>query len=134
MPASDALDDAYDLVASARDLLRVDDRHSAGVWPRAAALLGRQAIEQAMAGLWAAVAPGLERESLRCQLICLPEMLNDRELGARTAVVWAALSNACHIRVYEVAPVATELLSWLQTAWDLAEKVAGIRSRMAAAH
>ena len=36
-------DDAFSLVASAKDLLTMADEHTAGLWPRASALLGRQA-------------------------------------------------------------------------------------------
>ena len=42
-----------DLLTEARRLVEHPDAGTAGVWPRAAALLARQALEQAMAGLWA---------------------------------------------------------------------------------
>ena len=90
--------DAHALVSAARDLVRNDDDATAGLWPRAAALLARQGLELAMAHLWEVTAPGLERAPARCQLLCVGDMLNDRELGGRATLTWHALSNACHHR------------------------------------
>lgn len=115
--------DPHDLVSAARDLVRVDDARTAGLWPRAAALLGRQALELAMARLWALTAPGLERTSARCQLLCLRSLLGDRELARRAGAAWGSLSRACHHRVYELPPTAQELHGWLETAWELADRV-----------
>lgn len=124
--------DAHALVSAARDLIRVDDAMTAGLWPRAAALLARQGLELAMARLWEVTAPGLERTSTRCQLLCVGDMLNDRELGGRTTLTWHSLSNACHHRVYELPPTAGELNSALETVWDLAEAVERLRGRILA--
>ncbi len=126
------IDEAYDLVSASRDLMRIDRPGHAGLWPRAAALLGRQALEAAMASLWEFVSPGLEDHSLRTQLLCLPFLIGDRELGTRSAATWSSLSDACHTRVYEVAPTAPELESWLATVWDLTEAVAALQGRMEA--
>jgi hypothetical protein len=122
--------DAHALVSAARDLVRNDDAVTAGLWPRAAALLARQGLELAMARLWDVTAPGLERTSTRCQLLCVGEMLNDRELGGRARLTWQTLSNACHHRVYELPPTASELNSALETVWDLAEAVERLRTKM----
>ena len=124
--------DAHALVSAARDLIRVDDAMTAGLWPRAAALLARQGLELAMARLWEVTAPGLERTSTRCQLLCVGDMLNDRELGGRATLTWHSLSNACHHRVYELPPTACELNSALETVWDLAEAVERLRGRILA--
>ncbi len=119
--------DAHALVSAARDLIRVDDATTAGLWPRAAALLARQGLELAMARLWEVTAPGLERTSTRCQLLCVGDMLNDRELGGRATLTWHSLSDACHHRVYELPPTASELNGALETVWDLAEAVERLR-------
>jgi hypothetical protein len=124
--------DAHALVSAARDLIRNDDASSAGLWPRAAALLARQGLELAMARLWDVTAPGLERASTRCQLLCVGDLLNDRELGGRATLTWQSLSNACHHRVYELPPTASELNSALATVWDLAEAVERLRTKMQA--
>src|SRR6202521_5483908 len=124
--------DAHALVSAARDLIRDDNTATAGLWPRAAALLARQGLELAMARLWDVTAPGLERTSMRCQLLCLGEMLNDRELGGRATLTWHTLSDACHHRVYELPPTASELNSALETVWDLADAVEQLRARVRA--
>lgn len=120
--------DGHDLVAAARDLARVDDRRTAGIWPRAAAMLCRQAIETSLDELWSVRCPGLSETSARCQLICLPEFLGDRALAGRVGVAWDGLSRACHLHVYELAPTAEELGGWLECAWELADAVARIRA------
>ena len=121
--------DAAALVGAARDLIGVDDQRTAGLWPRAAALLGRQALEVALARLWTLTAPGLERTSARCQLLCLGTMLGDRELAGRVSATWSGLSRACHHRVYELAPTAAELAAWLSTVDVLAARVEDLVSR-----
>jgi hypothetical protein len=115
---------AHELLSAARDLIRVDDERTAGLWPRAAALLARQAIEMSMDRLWQRRAPGLGATSGRCQLLCLGEFLHDGELAGRVSATWAGLSRACHVRVYELAPTAVELDIWLGCAWELADAVA----------
>jgi len=125
-------DDAHALVSAARDLIRDDDTTTAGLWPRAAALLARQGLELAMARLWDVTAPGLERTSTRCQLLCVGDMLNDRPLGGRATLTWNALSGACHHRVYELPPTASELNLALETVWDVAEAVERLRGKIKA--
>ena len=121
---------AHGLVSAARDLIRRDDAAAAGLWPRAAALLARQAIELALARLWASTAPGLERTSARCQLLCAGTMLNDRELGGRVGAAWTLLSGACHHGVYELPPTASELNGALQTVWQLADATERLHARI----
>ena len=85
-----------------------------------------------MERLWEVTAPGLERTSTRCQLLCVGDMLNDRELGGRATLTWRSLSNACHHRVYELPPTASELNLALETVWDLAEAVERLRGKILA--
>ena len=124
---------AHSLVSAARDLIHIDDPQTAGLWPRAAALLGRQAIEAAMSDLWRLSAPGLEDTSAKCQLLCLSHFLSDPDLAGRVHATWHGLTRSCHIQVYELAPTAAELEGWLETAWALAEEVNRIRTRIASA-
>jgi hypothetical protein len=125
------LPNAYQLLSAARDLCRIDTEATAGLWPRAAALLGRQALEMAMARLWSVTAPGLERTTGRCQVLCLGTFLGDADLGGRAAVTWNRLSEACHHRAYELAPTAEELDRALGTVWELAEAVEALHRRRA---
>lgn len=115
--------DPHDLVSAARDLIRSDDAGTAGLWPRAAAMLCRQAVEGALSQLWSRRCVGMERTSARCQLLCLGDFIQDPELAGRVTLAWEGLSRACHVRVYELAPGAGELREWLACAWDLADAV-----------
>jgi hypothetical protein len=121
--------DAHALVSAARDLMRNDSDATAGLWPRAAALLARQALEAALACLWSLTAPGLERARMRCQILCAGQMLNDAELGGRVGVAWNVLSDGCHHSAYELPPDAADLGGALDTVWALAEAVDGVRSK-----
>jgi hypothetical protein len=116
-----------DLLAAARGLVEHPDVGTAGVWPRAAALLARQALEQAMAGLWAGQpeAAGLSGGTMRSQLLCLTAYV-DQDVATRAAYLSAALSRACHYHPYELAPTASELTRWLN---DTADLVTVLQSR-----
>ena len=129
MPLATAEADAHALVSAARDLIHIDDPQTAGLWPRAAALLGRQAIEAAMEDLWRLSAPGLEDASAKCQLLCLSHFLGDPDLAGRVHATWHGLTRSCHIQIYELAPTAAELEDWLETVWDLANVVTPISAR-----
>jgi hypothetical protein len=109
-----------DLLAAARRLVDRPDATAAGVWPRAAALLARQALEQAMAALWAACpqATGMCSSTMRSQLLCLTAFLG-QDVATRAGYLSAALSRACHYHPYELAPTATELTRWLSETADL---------------
>ena len=100
-----------DLLKVARELLTRSDIRSKGVWPRAAAHLCRQALEETLDAYWKTRAPGLELASMRAQLAALPTYLN-RELAGSVAFTRGALSRACHHHTYELAPAAQELSLW----------------------
>jgi hypothetical protein len=123
---------AEELLAAARRLVERPDAATAGVWPRAAALLARQALELALAGLWAArpQTAGVNGCPMRSQLLCLTAYL-DAETATRAAYLYAALSRACHYHSYELAPTAAELTRWLNETADL---VALLRSRADSRH
>src|SRR5437868_9846559 len=104
------------MIAVARDLLERPDPHTARIWPRASALLARHALEFALDGLWRRRAPGLERCSMRAQLLCLPAYLaTDGDLATRVSYAWSGLSRASHHHAYELPPAAAELSDWIDT-------------------
>lgn len=90
----------------------IDRRHSAtrGVWPKAAALLGRQALETAISQRF----PEIASASGRARNLCLPTLLGDRELARDLIQSWGALSHATHYHAYDLSPTATELGRWLE--------------------
>lgn len=105
------------LLDAARDMLT---RHHADpaiakLSVRAAAVLGRQALETHLAVSMGGRYPGIQDCPFRSQLLCLQIALDDKELAEEVAHAWSALSGACHHRLYDLAPVAQELTPWLGT-------------------
>ena len=119
------------LLNLARSIMRVPRADLVGTWPRASAILGRQALEIALGQLWARVAPGVENASARAQLTCLPEYV-DAQLAGRIRYAWHALSTACHHHAYELPPIVSELSSWLDDIEALIAAVS-VRDRASAA-
>ena len=108
------------LLVAARDLLQHPDQSTAGIWPRATALLTRQALEAALDDLWKRRAPGLEKCSARAQLLVLGAYLTKHgDLADRVSYAWVGLSRACHLHAYELPPTADELASWIDTVAQL---------------
>jgi hypothetical protein len=114
-----------DLLGLARQLLDRESPETAGLWPRAAALLARQALEMAVDDYWAARRIPLDSCPTLQQLICLREYLGDPDLAGRVHHAWNALSRACHYHPYELAPTARELDGWLETvgSWVAASRL-----------
>jgi hypothetical protein len=106
------------ILASARQLLDRPDSRTSSVWPRAAALLARQAFELGLDDHWRSRGIALDRLATRPQLICLPSYLSNRDLAARATHAWSALSRACHHHPYDLAPSVGELRIWLEAVDD----------------
>ena len=115
--------DLVTLLDLARGLLQRADPRTAGLWPRAAALLGRQALEAGLDAYWEGRGVALAGCATRPQLICLRSYLPDASLAARVYHTWGALSDACHHHAYELAPTAGELGTLLETVGELLEAV-----------
>ena len=98
----------------ARDLLSRADPSTAGLWPRAAALLTRQALEEAVDAYWRSRQLPLDSLPTHAQLVCMRMMMPDGSLPARLHETWGALSRACHHHPYELAPTAAELARWIE--------------------
>ena len=112
-----------EVVTAARNLMERTDPATAGLWPRATALLARQALESALDDFWKVRAPGMEHCSMKAQLLCLPHYLGDEQLAERASSAWAGLSRACHQHPYELPPTSAELLGWLGTVEQLVTRV-----------
>lgn len=110
------------LLASVDDLLNRASPATAGLWPRAATLLTRQALEEALRTFWSKRAPGVEACSARAQLLCLGRHIGDEALAQRAHVVWAALSGACHYHPYDLAPTREELRGWRDVVLEVVER------------
>ena len=75
-----------ELLAEARRMLDEATPGTVAVWPRAAALLARQVLEDALREFWTATAPGVERLNMRAQLNCLRAYARPAELAPRDLV------------------------------------------------
>ncbi len=108
-------------LAMARQVLDRPDARTAGLWPRAAALLARQALEQALDDFWRRKGVSLDGCPTRPQLICLREYLHHDAAGLAGPVnhAWNALSQACHHHPYELAPSLTDLNRHMLVVADL---------------
>jgi hypothetical protein len=108
-------EDPANLLLMARQLLTRASPETAGLWPRAAALLARNALETAVDNYWSRRRIALESCPTFPQLICLREYLGDEELAGRVHHAWNALSRACHHHPYELSPTVGELGALLET-------------------
>lgn len=102
------------LLDAARQVMDGQVAGTTGLWPRAGALLARQAIEEAIRSLWTGPNEPAKSSPMTHQLLCARVVLGER-LAADAFQVWAALSQACHVHVYELSPVAAELAGWIET-------------------
>ena len=119
-----------ELLSAADDLLSEASDASTGRWPRAVAILLRQAVEGSLHDIWRAKAPGLETASERAQLLCVRSYIAP-DLAARAEHTWTALSRACHHHAYELPPTASELAGWMEVADELDHVV---RNRIESRH
>lgn len=111
--------DPRELLEAASALLRLSDSATAGLWPRASALLALEALETSIDRLWQRESLEFARCSMRTQLICLRSYLVEAPLAARASLAWSALSRASHHHAYELAPTAAELESWFVVVGEL---------------
>jgi hypothetical protein len=119
-----------DLLAEAQRMLDEASTATVAVWPRAVALLARQALEDALRSYWAEHAPGVERLTMRAQLTCLRAYLSSASLASEVTFTWHALSRATHHHVYELEPTREELSSLVAAARRLVATVGGERRRV----
>jgi hypothetical protein len=114
-----------ELLTAARDLVEAPRAATAATipsWaPRAATILARQALEQAMTDVLKSRAPGSQAAPFTVRLLVLGEVLGDRDLAARTSYVWSALGAASHQQGYELPPTDKELRRWLAVVAELVE-------------
>jgi hypothetical protein len=118
------------LLVEARRMLDVPHAGTVAVWPRATALLARQALEETLARYWVEHAPGVEHLNMRAQLNCLRAYLTPTALARDVAFTWHALSRATHHHPYELDPTREELASLVAATQRLVDAVATPRSRM----
>jgi hypothetical protein len=118
---------AVEILAMAENVMSRATPATVGLWPRAAALLARQALEAALDEYWQRRGlPDLAACGTRQQLICLREYV-DAETAGKVYEAWATLSHMCHHHPYDLAPTAGELA----LAMSVVPSLAGIASAQA---
>ncbi|MFI8093486.1 hypothetical protein ACIF9R_35120 [Streptomyces sp. NPDC086080] len=83
-----------------------------GLRARAAAVLLRMALEQALDAYWRRITPRMTRVG-KHRMLCL-EWYAGRDTARRCRTTWAALSATCHYRTYELPPAPTEIRARLE--------------------
>lgn len=96
------------LTTTARQLAAEPNRRLGATRLLAAALLLRQALEDALDQHWSRTVPEMRDVSGRAQLISLPFYLDPR-LAGDVNFAWCRLSAACHHDAYELPPSPEEL-------------------------
>jgi hypothetical protein len=102
-----------ELLYRASDLLERPTSNTVGLWPRATAVLTRQALERGLIDVLSPQVEGIQQASVRAQLLCLRILLDDTATANDVNVTWWALSRACHHLSYELPPTAAELRAWI---------------------
>ena len=122
-----------ELLDESRSLLDAPPSPHPGLWERAAILLARQALEEALDDFWRARSPDLLHASMRAQLLCLGPLMNNDHDAARITQLWGALSDACHFSAVQPTPAAAQVHAWLNDTQRLCALLTR-RSGPAAAH
>ncbi|MBQ1091378.1 hypothetical protein [Streptomyces sp. B93] len=78
-----------------------------GLRARAAAVLLRMALDQALDAYWRRVTPSMTRVG-KHRMLCL-EWYAGHDTARRCRTTWSALSAACHYRTYELPPRPEEI-------------------------
>jgi hypothetical protein len=98
-----------EILELATALLHHPTAETAGLWPRATAVLARQALEVGLHEALSEKILGIQTAPVRVQLLCLQSYLEDTETAHEVNLAWWALSQACHHLSYELPPTAPEL-------------------------
>lgn len=93
----------------ARKLIDSPNAASQGFWPRAAAVLVRQSLEEQVLKH---LGPDYASCSMRAKLLLLEDKLGPQRAG-ELAYLYGALSQACHYHPYQSPPTAEELRDWI---------------------
>ncbi len=103
-----------ELLDAANSVLNRPELGLGGAWPRAVALIGRQALEEGLDQFWDGELAQMKDASRRTQTLCLNQFMRDPELSDGIKEAWSSLTRACHHHPYELSPTASELKNWLE--------------------
>lgn len=114
-----------DLLRAALAMLDDPTEDTATVWPRGAAVLTRQAIEQTVEVFWAAKVKAMNDATMKQQWLALPSYLGRDPRVPAAEYSWRVLSDACHQRAYEVGLTEVELRAHVRAADGFRQAVGG---------
>jgi hypothetical protein len=97
-----------ELVAHADEISHRPGAPTTPLYPRAAALLARQALELRLREEWATAESSLGRTNMANQFHALRQLRN-AAVAATAYDTWAALSAACHQHPYDLTPTIAEI-------------------------
>ncbi len=86
----------------------------AGVWPRACAVLIRQALEGAVKEVLRVRLPGSQAANWRVQFLCLGRAIGDRGRARELGYAWVRMSAVLHGRGGGLGPSEVQLRGWLE--------------------
>lgn len=96
---------------------------SPGLRARAAAVLLRMALDQALDAYWRGITPSMTRIG-KHRMLCL-EWYAGSDTARRCRTTWAALSAACHHRTSELPPAPAEIHTRLLEVTALLDALGG---------
>jgi hypothetical protein len=102
------------LLAAAKVIVARPDAVRSTLWPRAATLLARQALEARVRAEWREGELPMADRSMTHQFHVLTQ-LRDAETAGRAHQTWAELSHACHYHPVDLSPTSGELTAWIDT-------------------
>lgn len=114
----------------ARRMLDHADAATAGVWPRASALLARHALEELLEEFWAVHSPPLVHANKRAQVVALRGYPEVAASVTSLRMAHGLLSAACHHHPYELPPTRAELDGLIATVEGFAVVVAKVVSKV----
>ena len=110
-----------DLLALARQVQTDSPRQLGADRTVAAALLVRQALEEALDAWWATRLPAMADTTDRAQQITLPFYADDAELAGDVTWAWNHLSTICHHHAYALPPTEAELARLIEVVQRLGQ-------------
>jgi hypothetical protein len=100
-------------------------KHGVPQAPRAAAVLGRQALEDAVNDIYRALGMDLRPATMRSRLVSL-RVLAGHAVADLAAIAWHGLSHACHHHAYELTPTVGEVGYLIERVEELVEATASV--------
>jgi len=94
-----------------------------GLWPRACAVLVRQALEGAVDRVLREEVPGSQAANWRVKFLCLGRAIGDERKARELAYVWGRLSEVLHRGGGAMGASEVQLRGWVERVRGVVEPV-----------